>query len=251
MVKKKLQAKYTDSVVLVWGKAEDVRTALAEISIRAREATQGIPNETRQVMLTMDTDFERILPGPDRMYPDTDSPPIPVSETMLAEIEKRRAPTPAEWRAKYEGVINLQLLEQLIDSAAITQFNALRGLCADEPGFIGYLLTALPCGSTNGRVERPWLREVIAAYAAGRLSREAVFEFAAAYLTPESTALERVGRLSDSELRAVIEKVRRDNTATMDRTKRIEYLAGRVKAITGTRADGRDILRLLIEEEGK
>lgn len=251
LVKKKLQAKYTDSVVLVWGKAEDVRTALAEISIRAREATQGIPNETRQVMKTMDTDFERILPGPDRMYPDTDSPPIPVAENLLQEIERRRAVTPAQWREKYRGRINGQLLEQLIDSAAIAHFDALLKLCADEPGFIGYLLTALPRGGANGRAERPWLRDVIAAYAAGRLSREAVFDIALLGQPPAKGALEQMGRLADRELQSVIEKMRAENAGPSDKVKRAEYLAGRVKAITGTRADGRDIMRLLTREDDK
>ncbi len=42
------------------------------------DALDGVPHETRQPLPDGTTDFERILPGPDRMYPDTDSAPIPV-----------------------------------------------------------------------------------------------------------------------------------------------------------------------------
>ena len=79
--------KATDSIVLVWGNETDVKTAIEEIKIRAIEATKGVPSETRQVFPDGINDFERILPGPDRMYPDTDSPPTPILEERLERIE--------------------------------------------------------------------------------------------------------------------------------------------------------------------
>ena len=63
-----------DALVVVWGPERDVRTAAEEIRLRYVDATDGVPNETRQPFADGSTDFERILPGPDRMYPDTDSP---------------------------------------------------------------------------------------------------------------------------------------------------------------------------------
>jgi len=78
----------TDTIVLVWGNEADVKTAVNEIKIRAVEATNGIPSETRQVFPDGTNDFERILPGPNRMYPDTDSPPTPILEEHLEHIRK-------------------------------------------------------------------------------------------------------------------------------------------------------------------
>jgi glutamyl-tRNA(Gln) amidotransferase subunit E len=74
-VRKTLGAGQGDAVVLVWGGPEDVRLGAREIAERAREATVGIPSETRQALEDETNGFERILPGPDRMYPDTDLPP--------------------------------------------------------------------------------------------------------------------------------------------------------------------------------
>jgi len=81
--------KSTDTLVLVWGSEDDVKTAVKEIKIRAGEATSGVPSETRQVFPDGTNDFERILPGPNRMYPDTDTPPTPISEKSLETIKKR------------------------------------------------------------------------------------------------------------------------------------------------------------------
>jgi glutamyl-tRNA(Gln) amidotransferase subunit E len=80
-----------DGLVVVWGAEEDTVTAAEEIRLRYVDAVDGIPNETRQPFEDGSTDFERILPGPDRMYPDTDSPPQRVTRER---VEKLRAPLP-------------------------------------------------------------------------------------------------------------------------------------------------------------
>ncbi|MBD3337180.1 MAG: hypothetical protein GF355_16835, partial [Candidatus Eisenbacteria bacterium] len=75
-----------DGLVLVWGSERDTLTAAREIRERVLEALEGVPNETRMPMPEGRTDFERILPGPDRMYPDTDLPPMPIGEARLERI---------------------------------------------------------------------------------------------------------------------------------------------------------------------
>ena len=57
--------------------------ASKEIIIRAKEATIGVPSETRQALRDGTNGFERILPGADRMYPDTDLPPTRITEDRL------------------------------------------------------------------------------------------------------------------------------------------------------------------------
>jgi len=73
-------------VVVVWGSRADAETAVREVAIRAREATVGVPNETRQALDDGTTGFERILPGADRMYPDTDLPPIALEDARVDAI---------------------------------------------------------------------------------------------------------------------------------------------------------------------
>ncbi len=73
-------------ILVVWGPQADAETAVREIAIRAREATLGVPQETRQALDDGTNGFERILPGADRMYPDTDLPPIALDDARVDAI---------------------------------------------------------------------------------------------------------------------------------------------------------------------
>ncbi len=96
---KALKAGAEDAQVLFWAADDDVKTALETIEERCRLAFQGVPNETRKGLPDGRTIFERVLPGPDRMYPDTDSAPIPVEEEL---IERVRAAMPPEVSRRLE-----------------------------------------------------------------------------------------------------------------------------------------------------
>jgi len=93
-----------DAVVVVWGPTEDTITAADEIRLRYADASDGIPNETRQPFRDGSTDFERILPGPDRMYPDTDSPPTRVTRERVERLGTGLPARPWEREAKYSAV---------------------------------------------------------------------------------------------------------------------------------------------------
>lgn len=86
-VKKFTSAEGDDTIVIVWGSDEDTNTAMNEIIIRVKEATIGIPSETRQALSDGTNGFERILPGADRMYPDTDLPPKQIPAEQIAKIK--------------------------------------------------------------------------------------------------------------------------------------------------------------------
>jgi len=77
-----------DAIIVFWSPAEDVKTALETIEERCRMAFVGVPNETRKSFADGSTIFERVLPGADRMYPDTDTAPIPIAESHLNELAK-------------------------------------------------------------------------------------------------------------------------------------------------------------------
>jgi glutamyl-tRNA(Gln) amidotransferase subunit E len=101
-LKKALGTASEDAVVLTWAPEEDAATAAREILIRARETLTGIPAETRQAFPDGTNGFERILPGPDRMYPDTDTPPLPIPDSTVAEVRSQLGEAPWIRRARYE-----------------------------------------------------------------------------------------------------------------------------------------------------
>ena len=86
-VRNAVKASSRDAVILVWGNEKDAETAIVEIANRAREATLGVPSETRQALIDGTNGFERILPGPERMYPDTDLPPLGIDTPRLERLE--------------------------------------------------------------------------------------------------------------------------------------------------------------------
>jgi glutamyl-tRNA(Gln) amidotransferase subunit E len=85
---KQLKSRENDAQLIFWGPREDIKTALETIEERCILAFQGIPNETRKALRDGTTLFERVLPGPNRMYPDTDSPPIPIHDQTIENIKK-------------------------------------------------------------------------------------------------------------------------------------------------------------------
>ncbi len=77
-----------DAQLIFWGPEADIKTALEVIEERCHMAFLGIPQETRKSFKDGTTIFERVLPGADRMYPDTDSKPIPLPEDLIVELRK-------------------------------------------------------------------------------------------------------------------------------------------------------------------
>lgn len=118
-VKKFTNASDNDTMVIVWGSEEDVNTAVNEIIIRAREATIGIPSETRQAMNDGTNGFERILPGADRMYPDTDLPPKKITSERLNKIKSW---LPEQFWKRIEWYKELKIPIDTIDELSISQY---------------------------------------------------------------------------------------------------------------------------------
>jgi len=83
---KLLKAKEGDAQIIFWGPEDDVATALETIEERCIMAFEGIPEETRKSLPDGTTLFERVLPGADRMYPDTDSAPIPLPDAYIQKL---------------------------------------------------------------------------------------------------------------------------------------------------------------------
>jgi len=93
-----LSAAPDDAQIILWGPEADIPTAVETVEERIRMAFEGVPNETRQAREDGTTGFERVLPGRDRMYPDTDSQPIPVTSALL---ERLASDLPADVAMRY------------------------------------------------------------------------------------------------------------------------------------------------------
>ncbi len=177
-LRKAVRATPDDAAVVVWGPAEDVKTGVQEIAIRAREATLGIPSETRQAFKDGTNGFERILPGPDRMYPDTDLPPKKVTEERLARI-RAGLPVPVWTREAWYRELGLpaDVVEPLSVSRLAGLFETLVKDWKIDPVAAAVALVQFPKrlkkkGSDPGALTEEVLRRIFALFRERRISRE-------------------------------------------------------------------------------
>lgn len=155
-----LSARAGDAQILVWGPRADMDTAVETIEERCQMAFDGVPNETRKALIDGTTIFERVLPGPDRMYPDTDSAPIPIDEAVIEQIrsslprsisdcssQMREWGIPEDCRSFILKRNLYSLLEELIRVEKLNPIfagtllgHALRHACGDRPGDVEWIL---------------------------------------------------------------------------------------------------------------
>lgn len=100
-LKSELKANEGDAQLLIWTPEEDEKTALETIEERCKMAFDGVPEETRKSLPDGTTIFERVLPGADRMYPDTDSAPIALSNNYIETLRQR---IPSDVAERYKAL---------------------------------------------------------------------------------------------------------------------------------------------------
>jgi len=88
-IRELLKSGNEDAQIVFWGPEDDIKTALETIEERCLMAFDGVPEETRKSFENGITIFERVLPGADRMYPDTDSAPIPLADTYIEDLRSQ------------------------------------------------------------------------------------------------------------------------------------------------------------------
>ncbi len=178
-----LGADEKDSVVIVWGSPQDVITACEEVLWRCRDALDAVTPDTRQVRADGTTRFERVLAGPNRMYPDTDMPPAAIDDAHLASIEANLPALPWD---RYEVLTqDLGLPHDAADMLILSGHGDLYLRIVKEigapPRVVSHILT-----NAFRRLERGWehprkipgdtLLEFFRVYASGRFAREVAYD---------------------------------------------------------------------------
>lgn len=208
IIKDALEFKITDVALVVWGNDEDTSTALNEIKLRAIEATRGVTNETRQAFSNGTTDFERILPGPDRMYPDTDSEPTPVSRELIEEIRKKLPERLWNRESRYRKIgLPLELYKPLSISPLASLFDRIVNELAIEPKFVAFIFVC-----TFKNIARTWFDPSV-------IDEEKVFEvfklLKDGYLNKEvaSSVFRKLSAHPDSNVAGLLEDAKKAATS--------------------------------------
>ena len=142
-IKVKLKLSEIDGAVLVADKLEKAEKALKAVIERIIEALKGVPEETRMAKPDGTTRYMRPRPGAARLYPETDIPPVVVSEELIEKARKNIPPEPEQLikdiMAEYG--INRKLAEQIINSDYLELFKKVAKNVSISPTFIASSLT--------------------------------------------------------------------------------------------------------------
>jgi glutamyl-tRNA(Gln) amidotransferase subunit E len=132
-----------DAVVFVADTLENATDALKAVAQRAREAVKGVPEETRAANPDGTTRYMRPRPGAARMYPETDVPPIQLTEDYLDELRSRLPELPEQkmGRLVKEYGLNRKLASQILDSEYADLFGAIAKETGVSPTVIAVAFT--------------------------------------------------------------------------------------------------------------
>lgn len=213
-----------DGFLIIAGKNSNVDYAIDSIINRIYAARKGVPAETRMATQTGETIFLRPRPGASRMYPETDIPPIIVTNDEIKFAEKN---IPKSWdeslsdlQKKYE--LNLQLAEQIFDSEYLDLFEKISGNKNSSPNFVASVLC-----STVRNLERQGLDtnllkndEIIKAFDflnVGKISKESIEIIFEQIMSGKTKSIEEsiqkssIGTVNEDELIDIIDEIIQKN----------------------------------------
>jgi glutamyl-tRNA(Gln) amidotransferase subunit E len=255
-IMRELGAGADDAAILVWGKGKDLVTAVEELEGRAKEALDGVPSETRQALPDNTNGFERILPGPDRMYPDTDLPPRMVTEEELDAIKANTGMSAVRWAEACRGLrLPAHLAAALYRKGLAPLFLELVDEARVKPSFVASILVDR-LGNRKVRGEWPGEEEVKSVFellAGGKISKDAVklwadgaidFEkLSSSARDPRSGTAGAHGEELEKAAREVLHSTRPRHCSDVEA--KLDYYTGKVKERLSGAVSGEQIRKVL------
>ncbi|HUW48781.1 MAG TPA: Glu-tRNA(Gln) amidotransferase subunit GatE [Patescibacteria group bacterium] len=180
-LRKEVRAADEDAVVFVADKPENTEDALKAVLERAREALNGVPQETRAPNADGTTKYMRPRPGAARMYPETDIPPVQITREKMDRV---RAHLPELPEKKFERLhkeykLNDKLAGQVLNSEYSELFETIVKESHVSPttiaAFITETLKALKRDAVPvERITDNQLRDIFKLIDEGKLTKEAL-----------------------------------------------------------------------------
>ena len=224
-----MKAEEQDAVVFVADTPENAIDALRAVTRRARDASKGVPEETRAANPDGTTRYMRPRPGAARMYPETDVPPIQISEEYL---EKLRAGLPEMPEKKMNRLmkqydLNRKLTKQILNSEHAGLFEDVVQKTSVSPTVIAVALTeTLKALKRDGvpidNLREEQLRDLFGFLGSGKTTKEAIPDILTWLSRREGSnvkeATEGLGltMLSEEDLLSIIDDLVRQNRVLVE-----------------------------------
>jgi len=247
-----------DAFVLVAAEKEITKKALREVLQRAREALYGVPEETRRALPDGNTQYMRPLPGKARMYPETDIPPILITEEMKKEILANLPELPQAKVERYvkEFKIDKSLAKTLVDDERDELFEELIEMGVKPSLAVSILVVVLKGLKKEVPIENitdEHITEAFKLYLDNKIAKEAFEEiFKELALHPEKSALQVAEEkgltlLSEEEVERIIDEIVQQNIDAIKARGMgaMGMIMGRAMAKLRGKADGKLVSQLV------
>ena len=261
-----LEAGPQDAVVIVADAKENCIDALRAVTERAREAVKGVPEETRAANPDGTTRYMRPRPGAARMYPETDIPPIPITDEHIRRLRKNLPELPEQRirRLIKEYGINKKLALQLQDSEYGDLFERIVEETAAPPTLVAATLTETfkSLKREGVKIEKlgdDQIIEIFKLISAGKTSKEALPEIVKWLSEHESAnpidAVEALGLSmlpKDKVQRIIREIIDRNRELVVEKGERaFGFLMGLIMKKYRGKVNAKEVSKMLREELSK
>jgi glutamyl-tRNA(Gln) amidotransferase subunit E len=219
-LRKAVRGKEHDAIVFVADNAENAKEALKAVVERAREALEGVPTETRAASPDGTTRYMRPRPGAARMYPETDIPPIQITEERIRHIKSHLPELPEQKmeRTVKQYKLNQKLAKQILDSGRDELFETIVSESNVSPTTVAVFLTETSkalkrSGAEVDRVSEHQIRQIFQFLSSGKLLKESISDVTVWLSKNDGKSVEEAINtlgliaLSEDELENVVEKV--------------------------------------------
>ena len=258
---RRLECGPSDSFVLVADSKENVLDGLKAVVERAKEALTGVPEETRTANPDGTTQYMRPRPGPARMYPETDVPPVQISPERIKRIADNLPRMPEEVAkelgSKYD--VGPKLASELVNSDYLGTFeHIVTSTKGVSPSFVATVLT----GSLRNlerekipieNVTDSHLREIFNLVGEDKTAKESVIDIIKwVSSNPNAPARDALGKLNlemltQEQLSEIISKILESNRSLVNenRAKALGKMMNLVMAEVRGRANPKLVTELL------
>ncbi|AFH43204.1 Glu-tRNA(Gln) amidotransferase subunit GatE [Fervidicoccus fontis] len=254
-----------DAFVLIVDEESKALKSMEAVINRVKYAFKGIPKETRVAMPDGTTKFLRPQPGAARMYPETDIPPIIITEEIMKSSEKYTPQTPEKKKEYYIKELGLSraLAEQMVMNESFDFFDELveefKG--SIEPTTIAsIMLVTMPALKREGLnvelIPERSIREIFSLFARRMITREGIEELLKQLSKKPEEKPEKIAKelgllsLGEEEVRKIIEKVVEENMNVIrEKGEKAEgILMGKAMQILRGKAPGSLVSKLIREK---
>jgi len=245
-----------DAIIFVVADLNKAKTAISMLIERIKKAKEGITEETRGPRDDGTTEFLRPLPGRERMYPETDIPPVKITEEMIERIRKNLPKsfeeTVEEFSKKYG--ISRQQAYQIINNDLDETFVKLYEIYGNGNVISRTLINTISeiekDGYDTAKIDENVLSKIFLFLKNGYIVKDGIPYILKDYIKYGKSIdeiVEKYRPINEKDLRELINKIIKENESIVKKSNAKAILMGTVMERVSGRADGSMVNRILDE----